>query len=149
MKKIKYFGIFTVLTLLMFSMNAFAHGDEDHSKKENESHSKSDSGNSHDMNKVDSATFKGKIIGLTCYLQHDAEGEKHKSCAKKCAKDGLPLGFMSDDGKLYQIMGKGHENLKVTNAKLLDYIENKVVVVGKAFEKKGYHSLVIEKIKKQ
>lgn len=146
------FKMFALVAILLVSTTAMAHGDEDHSKDEEMNHSttdKSEHSDAHDMKKVDTKTLKGKIIGLTCYLQHDAEGEKHKSCAKKCAEDGLPLGFMGDDGKLYQIMGKGHENLKITNSKLLDYIEGKVIVVGQIFEKKGYHSLVIEKIKNQ
>lgn len=94
-------------------------------------------------------TLKGQIIGMTCFIQHGAKGATHKDCAKECAQKGLPLGLLTDQGKLYQIMGKGHEDLKTVNARLMDYIEENVVVVGKTFKAAGVNALVIQKIKKQ
>jgi len=97
----------------------------------------------------DTKTLQGKIIGLTCYLKHDAIGESHKKCAKECAEKGLPLALLTDDGQLYQIMGKGHEELKKVNASLLAYIEEEVTVVGETYSKHGMNSITIEKIKKK
>lgn len=126
------------LTLVFFvSLPSFVLAEEGH--------------DSHDHNEtqnVADTTFQGKIIGLTCYLQHDSIGEKHKSCARECAQKGLPLGFMTDDGKLYQIMGEGHDDLVKINSRLLDYIEEHVLVVGKVFIKNELKAIIIEKIKK-
>ncbi len=123
----------------------FAQGEADHGKSHE--HAKTEA-EVHDKT-GDKKTLQGTIIGLTCYLKHDAIGESHKQCAKECAEKGLPLALLTDDGKLYQIMGKGHDELKQVNARLLDYVEEKVIVVGDTFEKQGMRSIVIAKIKKQ
>jgi len=131
----KYLGLGLVLSLLFFNMNtALPHGDEKHEQ--------------HDKN-GQTESLQGHIIGMTCYLKHEAKGEKHRDCAIDCAKKGLPLGLLTQDGTIYQIMGKGHDDLKSVNEKLLSYIEYDVIAQGETFEKGGVHALVIEKIKKK
>jgi len=103
---------------------------------------------SHDHNVADT-TLQGTIIELACYLQHGARGETHKSCARECAEKGLPLGLLTDDGLLYQIMGEGHESLVKINSRFLDYIEAHVLVVGKVLIKNELKAIIIEKIKKE
>jgi len=91
-------------------------------------------------------TLTGELIGLTCYLKHGSAGQGHKSCAKDCAKKGLPIGLLVD-GKIFEISGDGHQTLIEAYKPLLKYLESKVVVKGKVFEKSGMKILVIKKIK--
>ena len=105
-------------------------------------------GHAHDADAPAVSTLNGQLIGLTCFLKHDSSGPGHKSCARSCAEKGLPLALKTDDGKLYQILGKGHDDLKTVNASLLDYIETRVTVVGNTFNKDGVYAVVVDKIKK-
>lgn len=125
-----------IISVFLIPLTSFSHEGEDHSK---ETHDK----------KGNVQTIKGHIIGLTCFLKHNTKGPSHKECAIECAEKGLPLGLLAQDGKIYQIMGKGHADLKTVNAKLRDYIEEDVIVVGETFENHGLLAIVIEKIKKQ
>jgi hypothetical protein len=126
MKNAKLFYLLFVLIVLP----VFAHSNEDHNKK----------GKPQEI--------QGHLVELSCYLKHDAIGEKHRDCAKDCAEKGLPLGLLTKDGTLYHIMGEGHEDLRSVNKKLLDYLEQDVRVVGETFEKNHTHVVVIQKIKK-
>ena len=93
--------------------------------------------------------IRGQLIDLACYLKHDSKGDTHKTCAQECAAKGLPIGILTDDGKIYQVMGKGHESLLTVNAPLVKYMETKVTAVGEVFEKNGERVIAIEKIKAQ
>lgn len=91
-------------------------------------------------------TLSGELIGLTCFIKHGSKGKTHRSCAKDCAAKGLPIGLLSD-GKIYQVSGDGHKSLVEAYKPLLKYMETKVKVKGKVFEKNGLRMLVIDKIK--
>ena len=41
-------------------------------------------------------TWKGEVLDAGCYLGHGAMGEKHKECALRCARNGMPLMLMLD-----------------------------------------------------
>ena len=69
----------------------------------------------------------GEVIDMACYIDHDATGEKHADCAKKCITSGLPVGLKSDDGKTYLLIGE-HKPL---NGELAQYAAKKITVEGK------------------
>ncbi len=46
----------------------------------------------------------GEVVDMMCYVDHNAMGEKHASCAEKCIKGGGPVGIVSD-GKAYLVVG--------------------------------------------
>ena len=94
-------------------------------------------------------TVKGQLIDMSCYITHGSQGEAHKSCARECALKGLPFGILAEDGTIYQILPKGHDDPKTINQTLLDYLEEKVAVQGMVFEKNGVRVLTIDKIEKQ
>lgn len=96
----------------------------------------------------ESKTLTGNLIGMTCFIKHGGGGKSHKSCARQCAEKGLPVGLKAGDGKLYIVTGKGHDSLIETYKPLMKYLEEKVKVKGKVFEKEGHRMIVIEKIKK-
>jgi hypothetical protein len=56
---------------------------------------------------LDAAATKevtGEIVDMMCYVDHNAMGEKHASCAEKCITGGGPVGIVSD-GKAYLVVG--------------------------------------------
>ena len=78
---------------------------------------------------AESSTVKGELVTIMCYTGHgeDGRGEKHASCALKCAKEGYPLAVLTDDGTLYKVSGSLSED---NNAKLHDLIAKRVVATG-------------------
>ena len=54
-------------------------------------------------------TVKGEIVDMGCYVSHGAKGEKHKDCATKCIAGGMPMGLLTDKGKLY-LLTMNHDN---------------------------------------
>jgi hypothetical protein len=93
-------------------------------------------------------TVKGQLIDMSCYITHGSQGEAHKSCARDCALKGLPFGILAEDGNIYQILPKGHDDPKTVNQTLLDYLEEKVAVQGMVFEKNGARVITIDKIER-
>jgi len=72
-------------------------------------------------------TVKGEVLDMACYLDHNATGEKHADCAKKCINSGLPVGIKGDDGKTYLLIGE-HKPL---NSELAQYAAKTITVKGK------------------
>ncbi len=72
-------------------------------------------------------TVKGEVLDMACYIDHNATGEKHTDCAKKCINSGLPVGIKSDDGKTYLLIGE-HKPL---NSELAEYAGKSIAVKGK------------------
>jgi len=75
----------------------------------------------------------GEVIDMVCYIDHNATGEKHTDCAKKCITSGLPVGLKADDGKTYLLIGE-HVPL---NAELAQYAAKKITVEGKVASRDG------------
>lgn len=123
------------LGLLLSALPLFAHEGEKHDEM------------NHEQAGVEK-TITGQMIDVACYFKHNAQGPEHRQCARECAQKGLPMAILANDGKIYQIMGAGHDELKTINTAFLDYVEEKVVAVGQVYEKNGSNILVISKIKK-
>ena len=125
------------LFVSVFSLHGYA---SDSSHKGHGDHNKHGNHGSMNMHKGHSemgakeVTLTGELIGLTCFIKHGSKGKNHKSCAKDCAEKGLPIGLLSD-GKIYQVSGDGHKSLIEAYKPLLKYMETKVKVKGKVFEK--------------
>jgi hypothetical protein len=56
-------------------------------------------------------TMTGEVLDLACYIGQGAKGKDHASCARACAKGGQPMGLLTDDGKVYTLVGN-HDNMK-------------------------------------
>jgi hypothetical protein len=66
-------------------------------------------------------TVEGELIDMHCYSVGQATGEKHASCAQKCADSGIPMGVLVD--------GKGWT--LTTNPKpLAQYASKNIRVTG-------------------
>ena len=77
-------------------------------------------------------TVTGEVVDLMCYVDHNATGDKHASCAAKCIKSGGPVGIASE-GKTYLIVG----DHKPMNEQLADYAGKTITVKGKVAERGG------------
>ena len=79
----------------------------------------------------------GEVIDMACYVDHNATGEKHVDCAKKCITSGLPVGLKADDGKTYLLIGE-HKPL---NSELAQYAAKKIAVEGKFTSRDGINMI--------
>jgi hypothetical protein len=74
----------------------------------------------------------GEIVDMMCYVDHNAMGEKHSSCAATCVKGGGPVGIVSD-GKAYLVVGEH----KPMNDQLAQYCGKTITLKGKVAERAG------------
>ena len=79
-----------------------------------------------------SKTVTGEVVDMMCYVDHNATGEKHASCAAKCIKGNGPVGIV-ENGKAYIVVGEH----KPMNAELADYAGKTITVKGKLAERGG------------
>jgi hypothetical protein len=88
-----------------------------------------------------------QVIDLHCYTAGGLKGDAHKECAVACAKVGVPLGLLSQDGKIYVPVASGPMNnqAKLTE-KLQPYAEGLVNVKGTLFERNGLLGIEIESV---
>jgi hypothetical protein len=89
-------------------------------------------------------TVKGEVLDMACYLDHNATGEKHADCAKKCINSGLPVGIKADDGKTYLLIGE-HKPL---NSELAQYAGKTITVKGKLSSRDGINMIENAEIQK-
>lgn len=74
----------------------------------------------------------GEVVDMMCYVDHDAMGDKHASCAAKCIKGNGPVGIVSD-GKAYLVVGEH----KPMNDQLAEYAGKTITLKGKLAERGG------------
>ncbi len=90
-------------------------------------------------------TLKGELVDMGCYMGHEAKGEKHKSCATKCVAGGMPMGLLTDGGKLY-LLTMNHENADPFN-KCKDMMAAMVEITGVVSERAGMRSIDVTEVK--
>lgn len=102
---------------------------------------------SHNQAANKDATVIGEVIDPVCYLSHSSLGNQHKQCAEYCVKQGITLALLEDKTKqVYVSLPVDHSN---PNAKLKDFIAEKVKVTGTIYNKgglKGIHVKTIERV---
>jgi hypothetical protein len=75
-------------------------------------------------------TYKGEVVEVSCYSKlgvAKGTGAAHVACALDCAKQGKPLGLLTDGDGLFKFMGDYTTN---NNAKLLPFVGKQVEVKG-------------------
>jgi hypothetical protein len=75
-------------------------------------------------------TLRGEVVDVACYSKQGVAkgtGAAHVSCALDCAKQGKPLGLLTDGDGLFKFVGEYTEN---NNAKLLPFVGKQVEVTG-------------------
>ncbi len=89
-------------------------------------------------------TMTSLVIDTGCYIAHNSKGEKHESCARACAKAGVPLALLDEaSGTIYIPVATDHKN---QNEKLMPFIEKKVKVTGTMMEKGGVKGFSIKTV---
>ncbi|MFN8543272.1 MAG: hypothetical protein U0807_03590 [Candidatus Binatia bacterium] len=92
-------------------------------------------------------TLSGEVIDMACYLPHPetGRGPSHRKCADTCAKKGIPIGILTDDGQVYLLL-EDHESPKAY-AQLKDKAAEKVSVEGEKVTRGGVQGFVVETLK--
>jgi hypothetical protein len=123
MRKLNF--VLTLATAAIFAVYpAFAHEGHEHGDKDN-------------LASGETKKVTGEVVDMACYLDHNATGEKHADCAKKCITSGLPVGLKADDGKTYLLIGE-HKPL---NSELAQYAAKKITVEGKIVSRDGIYMI--------
>jgi hypothetical protein len=94
-------------------------------------------------------TVTGKLVDLACYkVNKENTGNAHVgkgfNCGQGCAREGFPVGLLTDDGKIYQVTG---ELAAHSNAKLAPHIGQTVIITGNVSEKGGITQLSASELK--
>ena len=96
-------------------------------------------------------TITGRLIDQTCYKANKANtGLDHKmpedtpGCAVTCAKMGLPVALLTDDGKVYTVTG---DLAGSNNAKLVPHMSHKVELTGDVTQKGGTLTIAATNLK--
>jgi hypothetical protein len=90
------------------------------------------------------ATLSGEVIDSACYIKSGAKGVDHAKCAAGCAKAGIPLALLTDDGKVVWLSSK--EDMESPNEMLTPYAGRKVSLEGQWFERGGAKLFAVEKV---
>jgi len=93
---------------------------------------------------ADKATVSGEVIDSSCYVKSGAHGGEHSGCAGGCAKRGVPLALLTDDGKV--VMVASAKDGETANALLIENVAKKVTVEGSWYERGGAKIFYIEKV---
>ena len=94
--------------------------------------------------RAETATVKGEVVDLMCYLDHGARGAKHAACAKTCIESGGPVGILTKDNQLYLVIGEH----KPINAELAPLAAETVTLKGKIVERDGMKMIENAEIEK-
>ena len=86
----------------------------------------------------------GEVIDSACYIKMGARGMDHAKCAADCAKAGIPLAILTDDGKVVWVSSS--KDMESANGMLQPYVARKVTVEGQWFEKGGTKLFAITKV---
>jgi len=90
-------------------------------------------------------TVKGELVDMGCYVGHGAKGEKHKDCATKCIAGGMPMGLLTDKGKLY-LLTLNHDNADPYN-KAKEMASSMVEVTGQVSTRNGVSAIDVTDVK--
>lgn len=90
-------------------------------------------------------TVQGEIVDLACYLAKGLKGPSHRTCAQKCAERGIPIGVLTDEGKLFLLLEDHGDEEPYESAKAL--AGRRAEVKGKVYSKPGIDGLVVAEIK--
>lgn len=93
-------------------------------------------------------TIVGEIIDMSCYLQLGKHGAKHIGCAQKCASHGEPIGLLTKQGVVYNLIAEEHHPRRDTGTKLrqtlIDHMAQIVVVIGTETKVEGVKTIYIQ-----
>jgi hypothetical protein len=90
----------------------------------------------------------GEIIDLSCYLQVGKHGDKHRDCGQKCARNGQPVGLLTEDGTVYMLIDEEHDprrdGLTEFRKAAIENMANVVTVHGTQTEVEGQKAIYVQ-----
>jgi hypothetical protein len=95
----------------------------------------------------DPVSVSGEVVDLACYLSKGSKGKRHKACADMCAKKGMPLGVLTENGDVYLLL-EDHDNPGPYDA-VKALAGEDASVSGKKFIKGGVQSILVSEAKAQ
>jgi len=98
-----------------------------------------------EMAEGEDVEFTAQVVDLSCKVVYDLGGDMHRECSQMCADMGVPLGFLAEDGTLYLPVSQAMPG-SGENERLKPHAEHKVTVKGKAIERGGMHTIIIESV---
>jgi hypothetical protein len=87
----------------------------------------------------ESATIKGEVVDLWCYLKDGGRGKEHKDCAIACAKAGNPIGLVTETGAIYLLMSD--KERQPGREELTGQMAAQVAVSGRLCKRNGITAL--------
>src|SRR5438045_5529399 len=96
------------------------------------------------MSKHKPSTITGEVVDTGCFLGHGARGESHVECATKCIKQGMPMGLLTSQGKLY-LLTVNHDNPAPYN-KVKEMAGKSVTITGAVMERAGMKAIDVAEL---
>lgn len=88
-----------------------------------------------------------QVIDLHCFTAGGMKGDMHKECNIACSKAGVPLGLLSQDGKVYVPVSHSPMTSQSTfNEQLQPYAEQFVTVKGTLYKNSGILGIEIASV---
>ena len=90
----------------------------------------------------------GYVRDIACPLRNHSKESAHPSddvCVRACAKAGAPLGIITPDGMIYNVISHTMPETD-ERRRLLPYVAKTVHATGRLFEYNGAHAIDIDKI---
>jgi hypothetical protein len=90
----------------------------------------------------------GYVRDIACPLRNHSKESAHPSddvCVKACAKAGAPLGIITPDGVIYNVISPTMPETD-ERQRLLPYVAKTVRATGRVFEYNGARAIAIDKI---
>jgi hypothetical protein len=97
------------------------------------------------QNAPDTVTVQGEIVDMACYMAKGSRGAAHKACAVMCAKRGVPIGVLTDNGELYLLLDDHNNEDPYEAVKKL--AGERAEVTGKKIGKQGVSGIVVSSAK--
>lgn len=91
------------------------------------------------------ATVKGEVLDMSCYMGHGAKGAGHKQCAQMCLDKGLPAGLLTSNGQVYLLVEDHNKSDAYKTA--IKHAADQVTITGKVANKNGVQALIVEDAK--
>jgi len=90
----------------------------------------------------------GYVRDIACPLRNHSKESAHPSddvCVKACAKAGAPLGIITPNGIIFNVISHTMPETD-ERQRLLPYVAKTVRATGRVFEYNGAHAIAIDKI---
>lgn len=124
MRKMRMVTMFAAAALAVAGLAVSAHEGHDHGK---------------------GVTVQGEVLDMACYVAHDGKGPSHAACAKKCLKQGQPMGLLAKDGTVYILFADHADGTAYDKTK--EFGGANVEIQGEPADKGGFKGITVKSVK--